>query len=80
MQPQIEPIVDGVGRSAAIYTGVVGFKVTRRTEDGFTEFVQGSAALVLSRRSILGLAYLIYTQTEKPLGRGIKIVLYVENI
>ena len=80
MKLQLELFVEDVERSVAFYTGVLGFEVLKRKEDGYTALAQGEALIALNRRSTLHPSHLIHARPGEPLGRGVEVALLVEDV
>ena len=80
MKLQLELFVEDVERSLAFYTGVLGFEVLKRKEDGYTALAQGEAVIALNRRSTLDPTHPIHARPGEPLGRGVEIALMVEDV
>ncbi len=80
MKLQLELFVEDVERSVDFYTGVLGFEVLKRKEDGYTALAQGQALIALNRRSTLDSTHPIHARPGEPLGRGVEIALMVEDV
>ena len=80
MKLQLELFVEDVERSVDFYTGVLGFEVLKRKEDGYTALAQGEALIALNRRSTLHPTHPIHARPGEPLGRGVEIALMVEDV
>ena len=80
MRLQLELFVEDVERSAVFYTGVLGFQIEKRNEDGYTALTRGDAAISLNKRQSLPAEHPVQARPGEPLGRGIEVVLYVKDI
>ena len=80
MRLHLELFVDDVGRSAAFFTGVLGFRIVKQTMDGYTALARGDAAISLNRRERLPADHPVHAHPGEPLGRGVEVVLYVEDV
>lgn len=80
MRLQLKLFVDDVERSLAFYTGVLDFRVSEQAEDGFTALARGDAAISLNRRQSLPADHPVQARSGEPLGRGVEVVLYVEDV
>ncbi len=80
MRLQLELFVDDVERSLAFYTAVLGFEVVRQAQDGYTALALGDAAISLNERRSLPADHPVQARPDEPLGRGVEVVLYVEDV
>ncbi len=80
MKLQLELFVEDVDRSVAFYTGVLGFDVLKRKEDGYTALARGDALIALNRRSTLAPTHPNHARPGERLGRGVEIALMVEDV
>lgn len=80
MRLQLELFVDDIERALAFYTGVLGFQVGKQTEDGYTALARGDAAISLNKRQSLPSDHPVQAGPGEPLGRGVEVVLYVEDV
>ena len=80
MQIQPELFVADLDRSLAFYRDVLGFRILRQEASGFTELAQGDATLALNRLEVLGPDHPIRPSPGEPLGRGVELVLFVDDV
>lgn len=80
MRLQLEFFVDDIERSLAFYTEVLGFQIRAQGEDGYIALARGDATISLNKRSSLPIDHPVQARPGEPLGRGVEVVLYVEDV
>ena len=80
MELHVEFFVENLKRSRDFYTRVLGFKIIRQKEDGFTELRRGSATLALNSQSILEVDHPARPAPNERKCKGMEIVLLVTDL
>jgi catechol 2,3-dioxygenase-like lactoylglutathione lyase family enzyme len=80
MDIHVEFFVEDLERSREFYTQVLGFCITRRKEDGFTELRRGAATIALNSNTILKPDHPARPAQHERIGKGIEIVLVTEDL
>ncbi|SHE65448.1 hypothetical protein SAMN02745157_0644 [Kaistia soli DSM 19436] len=80
MHLRLELFVDDVPRSLAFYVDVLGFAVAAEGEGDYVQLHRGAAVLSLNRREGLPDDHPVQAAPGIPLGKGIEIVLQVDDI
>ena len=77
---RLELFVDDVPAARAFYTQVLGFTAGAAHDDCYVPLQRGSARLALNARAALPAAHPIQAAPGERLGRGIELVLEVEDV
>ncbi len=77
---RLELFVDDVTTSIDFYRRVLGFKIGEQHSDQYTPLTNGEVTLSLNQRSSLSDDHPIQAIAGERLGRGVEIVLEVNNI
>ena len=77
---RLELFVDDVAASIDFYSQVLGFKTGRQRSDGYTPMTNGDVYLSLNMRANLPDNHPIQAIAGEHLGRGVEIVLEVDDI
>lgn len=80
MTLRLELFVDDIAVSRDFYTRVLNFNADNQNSAGYTALRQGSVVLSLNRRSSLPGDHPIYIAAQERPGRGIEIVLEVDDV
>lgn len=80
VQLHVEFFVDDLGRSRDFYERVLGFSIVRQKRDGFTELSRGAATIALNDRMLLKPDHPTRPAPGERVGKGVEIVLLVENL
>ena len=80
MELHVEFFVDDLARSRDFYTRVLGFRISRQKEDGFTELTQGAATLAINSREILTPGHPARPAPGERMGRGVEVVLVAPDL
>lgn len=80
MELYVELFVEDLASSREFYTRVLGFGISRQSEDGFTELVLGAATLGLNSRTILSPGHPARPGSREHIARGVEIVLVVDDL
>jgi catechol 2,3-dioxygenase-like lactoylglutathione lyase family enzyme len=76
----VELFVANLDASIDFYTRVLGFTVDARHADGYTSIHHGPVSMALNLRAALAADHPIHiAENERP-GRGVEIVLYVDDV
>lgn len=80
MRFRLELFVDDLAASTEFYSRVLGFRVIKQQADGYTVMVNGSVTLSLNSRGNLPADHPIQARHGERLGRGVELVLEVDDI
>lgn len=80
MTLRLELFVDDLSRSLEFYSRVLGFPNVAPRPDGYTPLERGAVRLALNRRAELPHDHPIRRATHERLGRGVELVLEVDDI
>lgn len=80
MELHVEFFVADLVRSRDFYSRVLGFKIRRQKDDGFTELSRGPATLALNDRSVLTPGHPARPGPGEGIAKGVEIVLSVEDL
>lgn len=77
---RLELFVNDIPASVDFYSRVLGFRVGESHDDGYTPLHNGDVNLSLNRRAALPDDHPIQATSRERLGRGVEIVLEVEDV
>jgi lactoylglutathione lyase len=77
---RVELFVSDVPRSVAFYADVLGFEVMRMAPSGYTSVGRDGAVIGLNDVARLPVGYPIRPEPGQPLGRGVELVVMVEDV
>ena len=80
MTLRLELFVADIAVSRDFYTRVLNFSADNQHNEGYTALRQGTVVLSLNRRSSLPGDHPIYVAAQERPGRGVEIVLEVDDI
>ena len=80
MTLRLELFVSDLSISLDFYCRVLGFEIGERKSDGYTLVTNGEVELGLNLRSNLPDDHPVQSREHERLGRGIEIVLEIDNI
>lgn len=80
MKLHVEFFVEDLQRSRDFYMQVLGFRITRQKDDGFTELSRGSATLALNSDTVLNPDHPARPAPSERIGKGVEIVLVAEDL
>lgn len=77
---RLELFVDDLAGSLDFYTRVLGFTVRQQKAEGYAALARGDALIALNTRSSLSSDHPIRPAPDEGVGKGVEIVLVVEDI
>ena len=77
---RFELFVDDLPASIDFYQQVLGFKIGEQHSDKFTPITNGNVRIGLNLRSVLRVDHPIQAVAGERLGRGVEIVLEVDDV
>lgn len=77
---RLELFVDDLSKSIDFYGRILRFHVSDKQTDGYTPMKNGDVRLAINKRSGLPESHPIQAVKNEPLGRGIELVLEVDDI
>lgn len=77
---RLELFIDDLAASTEFYGRVLGFSIGKQQADGYTPMVNGNVTLSLNLRGNLPDDHPIQANIGERLGRGIELVLEVDDI
>ncbi|MCT7374005.1 VOC family protein [Chelativorans salis] len=77
---RLELFVDDLERSASFYTQVLGFQICQEGTDGYTMLANDAATISLNLRRLLPNDHPVQCRPGEKVGRGVEVVLSVDNI
>ncbi len=80
MKLHLELFVSDLAASRSFYARVLGFRIHVQKPDGYTVMIRGDAIIALNSRTILREGHPARAQPGEGHGRGVEIVLSVDDI
>ena len=80
MRLRLELFAEDIARSIDFYTRVLGFAVLRQDASGYTALANGETHLGINRRVGLPADYPVQTAAGERVGKGVEIVLAVDDV
>lgn len=77
---RLELFIDDLAASTEFYGRVLGFSIGKQQADGYTRMVNGNVTLSLNLRENLPDDHPIQANAGERLGRGVELVLEVDDI
>lgn len=77
---RLELFVDDLATSTEFYSRVLGFSISQQQSGGYTLMTNGNVALSLNLRGSLPDDHPVQVNSGERLGRGIELVLEVDDI
>ena len=80
MELHVEFFVRDLERSRDFYCRILGFRIARQKEDGFTELSRGAVTLALNDVAILTPDHPARPGPAERIGKGVEIVMIVDEL
>ncbi|UWU25929.1 VOC family protein (plasmid) [Rhizobium sp. CB3060] len=80
MNLRLELFVASVRKSADFYCRFLGFQISGHSSDGYTKLINGDAVIGINSVEALGQDHPLYAHQNERLGRGVEIVLSVDDV